>query len=73
MSILIDDLIRKETGHTSETYITANTYKSDTKKSKYYLAKPLTILNWQEKIKRLIGAYRVLIGKSFAVHYKEEE
>ena len=73
MSILIDKLIRKETGHTCETYITACTYLTNDKEPKYYLAKPLVNLNWKEKLKRLVGAYRVLTGKSFAVHYKVDE
>ena len=68
MSILIDDLIRQETGHTVETYISASTYMSNTKDKKYYLAKPN---KKNGKFRRLLDAFRILIGKSFAVHYNE--
>ena len=70
MSILIDDLIRKETGHTVDTYINACTYRSNTKDQKYYLAKPRTK---SKKFRRLLDAFRVLIGKYFAVHYNEDK
>ena len=63
MSILIDKLL-KETDQS--TMIQAND-------SKWYIAKPTPFYSIKTKIKRIKDALRVLKGKSFAVHYKENE
>ena len=73
MSILIDELIRKETGHTVNTYITSNTIQFPDKDQNRYLAKTLKINSFKEKLKRVYDAFRILKGTSIAVHYKEDE
>lgn len=73
MSILIDELIRKETGHTINTYINCNTVQFPDGDQKYYLAKTLKINSFKEKLKRVYDAFRILKGTSIAVHYKEDE
>lgn len=73
MSILIDELIRKETGHTVNTYITSNTIQFSDKDQNRYLAKTLKINSFKEKLKRVYDAFRILKGTSIAVHYKEDE
>ena len=73
MSILIDELIRKETGHTVNTYITRNTIQFPDKDQNRYSAKALKINSFKEKLKRVYDAFRILKGTSIAVHYKEDE
>lgn len=73
MSILIDELIRKETGHTVNTYIISNTIQFSDKDQNRYLAKTLKINSFKEKLKRVYDAFRILKGTSIAVHYKEDE
>ena len=40
---------------------------------RWYIAKPLPMFTIREKVSKLKDALRVLIGTSFAVHYKEDE
>lgn len=40
---------------------------------KHYVAKPVIPHNTSTVIKRIKDAYWVLIGKSYAYHYKEDE
>ena len=63
MSILIDEV----------TVLTRNqnTYKH--KNLKWYIAKPIPFNSIKNRIKSIKDAYRVIIGKSFAVHYKVDE
>ncbi len=56
-SILIDELIGNE-------HISNTTSEID---GKWYVSKPLGTALW---IKKFRVAYRVFIGKSFAVHFK---
>ena len=65
-SILIDELIKSDhcqVGITDE----------KTKKEKWYIAKPLKSGSILSKLMRVYSAWLVLTGKSFAVHYKEDE
>ena len=63
MSILLDKLL-KEAG-TSTT--------AQAKDLKWYIAKPLPFYSLKTKIQRIKDGLRVMNGKSFAVHYKEDE
>jgi hypothetical protein len=63
MSILIDKLLNEAD--------TSNTAQA--KDFKWYIAKPLTLYSLKEKLKRIKDGLRVMNGKSFAVHYKEDE
>jgi hypothetical protein len=40
---------------------------------KWYITKPLPFYSLKTKIQRLKDGLRVMNGKSFAVHYKEDE
>jgi hypothetical protein len=44
-----------------------------TKKEKWYIAKPLKSGSILSKLMKVYSAWLVLTGKSFAVHYKEDE
>lgn len=57
MSTLIDDLM----------ILTSQNQEID---GKWYIAKPYDLRNFKQ---RLQDAYRVLIGKSQAYHFKEDE
>lgn len=61
MSILIDNLVKVK--HEITVQINDN----------WYIAKPLPLRIIQQKYRDLKDAIRVLTGKSFAVHYKEDE
>lgn len=40
---------------------------------KWYIAKPISYFSYIELPGKIKDAYRVLVGKSIAVHYKEDE
>jgi hypothetical protein len=63
MSVLLDKLLKEAD--------TSNTAQA--KDLKWYIAKPLPFNSLKTKILRLRDALRVMNGKSFAVHYKEDE
>ena len=63
MSILLDKLLKEAD--------TSNTAQA--KDLKWYIAKPLPFNSLKTKILRFRDALRVMNGKSFAVHYKEDE
>ena len=63
MSILIDKLIKE-----ADTLTTAQA-----KDLKWYIAKPLPFDSLKTKLQRIKDGLRVINGKSFAVHYKEDE
>jgi hypothetical protein len=62
MSILIDELLKDECNPTL-TQID----------SKFYVAKPIPFYSIYTFIDRIKDGFRVMVGKSFAVHYKEDE
>lgn len=63
MSILLDKLLKEAD--------TSNTAQA--KDLKWYIAKPLPFYSLKMKIQRIKDGLRVVNGKSFAVHYKEDE
>ena len=63
MSILIDKLLKE-----ANTNITAQA-----KDLKWYLAKPVPFKSLKTTLKRIKDGFRVINGKSFAVHYKVDE
>lgn len=63
MSRLIDKLVKE----------TDNGITSQAKDLKWYLAKPLPFYSLKTKLKRIKDGLRVMNGKSFAVHYKDDE
>jgi len=63
MSILIDKLLKE--ADTSTT--------TQAKDLKWYIAKPLPFYLLKTKLQRIKDGLRVMNGKSFAVHYKEDE
>ena len=63
MSILLDKLLRE--ADTSPT--------TQAKDLKWYITKPLPFYSLRTKIQRIKDGLRVMNGKSFAVHYKEDE
>ncbi len=62
MSILLDKLLKEAD--------TSNTTQA--KDLKWYIAKPLPY-SLKTKLKRIKDGFRVINGKSFAVHYKDDE
>lgn len=65
-SILIDVIIKSD-------YCQVGITDEKTKKEKWYIAKPLKSSSILSKLMRVYSAWLVLTGKSFAVHYKEDE
>jgi len=63
MSILIDKLLEE----------VATSTTSQAKDLKWYIAKPLPFYSLKTKLQRIKDGLRVINGKSFAVHYKEDE
>lgn len=63
MSILIDDLVKKQ--YNFNDFVK---YEDD-----WYIAKPIQPNFIKILFKRLKDAFRVIMGQSFAVHYKEDE
>ena len=63
MSILIDKLMKD----------VENAPASQAKDLKWYIAKPIHFYSIQEFFKRVRDGIRVINGKSFAVHYKQDE
>jgi len=63
MSRLIDELIKE----------TDNGITAQAKDLKWYFAKPLPFYSIKTKLKRILDGFRVMNGKSFAVHYKVDE
>jgi hypothetical protein len=63
MSVLLDKLL-KEADTSNE---------AQAKDLKWYIAKPLPFYSLKTKIQRFKDGLRVMNGKSFAVHYKEDE
>ena len=57
MSVLIDELLELRT-------------QNQEIDGKWYIAKPYDLRSFKQ---RLIDAYRVLVGKSQAYHFKEDE
>ncbi len=73
MSKLIDDLVR-ESGSDPRTLICSTIVKKEAQTiCKWYIAKPLPFYSIGAFFGRLKDAYRVLIDKSRAYHYKEDE
>jgi len=64
MSILLDKLVAEKERET----LSQN--KDD---GKWYHAKPLPFYSIKTVLKRIKDGIRVMKGKSFAVHYKEDE
>lgn len=62
MSKLIDNVINEEI---NKNKILVN--------DKWYIAKPLDIINGCTLIKRIKDCIRIIEGKSIAVHYKQDE
>mgnify|MGYP003151943147 CR=1 FL=1 len=63
MSILIDKLLKE-----TDTSIT-----SQAKNFKWYIAKPRPFKSLKTTLKRIGDGFKVMNGKSFAVHYKQDE
>jgi hypothetical protein len=63
MSILLDKLLKE-----ADISITVQA-----KDLKWYIAKPLPLYSFKTKLQRIKDGLRVMNGKSFAVHYKEDE
>lgn len=61
-SVLLDDIFK------NEKYVNTNLVEIG---NNWYIAKPIG--NYHNFFRRIIASYRVLIGKSMAVHYKETE
>ena len=65
-SVLIDRIIKSS-------HCEVGIIDKKTKKEKWYIAKPLESRSILSKLMRVYSAWLVLTGKSFAVHYKEDE
>jgi hypothetical protein len=63
MSILIDKFYKEAD----------NSNLSQAKDLKWYLAKPIPFKSLKTTLKRIGDGFRVINGKSFAVHYKQDE
>jgi hypothetical protein len=63
MSVLLDKLLKEADA--------SNTAQA--KDLKWYIAKPVLFNSLKTKIQRFKDGLRVMNGKSFAVHYKEDE
>lgn len=63
MSILIDILLKE----------VDNSNTAQGKDFKWYISKPLPFYSLKTKFKQIKDGLRVMNGKSFAVHYKEDE
>ena len=63
MSILIDRLLKE----------TNSSITGQAKDLKWYLAKPIPFKSLKTTLKRIGDGFRVINGKSFAVHYKQDE
>jgi hypothetical protein len=63
MSVLIDKLLKD----------IDESITSQSNDKKWYIAKPLPFYSIKTKLKRINDGIRVMRGKSFAVHYKEDE
>jgi len=63
MSILLDKLLKEADISTT----------AQAKNLKWYIAKPLPFYSLKTKLQRIKDGLRVMNGKSFAVHYKEDE
>ena len=63
MSILLDELLKEADASTT----------SQGKYVKWYIAKPLPFYSLKTRFQRIKDGFRVMNGKSFAVHYKEDE
>lgn len=63
MSELIDDI-------TKSAILSSWSLNSD---GKWYVAKPLPFYSYKIVLNRIKDAVRIIRGKSFAVHYKEDE
>lgn len=70
MSILIDEFITK----TKESNITEGINLGDGAGTKWYIAKPLQpSLTPKKLLERIQDAWRIITGRSFAVHYMRDE
>jgi hypothetical protein len=63
MSILIDKLIKDNDG----------SIMTSCDDNKWYIAKPVSFYSLKTKINRFKDAFKVISGKAFAVHYKQDE
>jgi hypothetical protein len=63
MSILLDKLLHETDGSTT----------AQAKDLKWYIAKPLPFYSIQTKIRNIKDGLKVINGKAFAVHYKQDE
>lgn len=63
MSILIDEMIEGEMNGAQTQHIDG----------RWYVSKGLRLFTYKTIFRRIKDAYRVLVGKSIAVHYKEDE
>lgn len=63
MSVLLDKLLKEADASTT----------TQAKDLKWYIAKPLPFYSLKAKLQRIKDGLRVMNGKSFAVHYKEDE
>lgn len=63
MSILIDKLLKEIDTSTA----------IQAKDLKWYIAKPIQFNSLRTKLQKIRNGLRVMNGKSFAVHYKEDE
>jgi hypothetical protein len=63
MSVLIDKLLKEVDASTT----------AQAKDLKWYLAKPIPSYSLKSKLKMIKDGLRVMSGKSFAVHYKQDE
>ena len=70
MSILIDEFIAK----VNKNQITEGIDAGDGRGTKWYIAKSLSgPLGLRKILERFQDAWRIIIGKSFACHYKKDE
>ncbi len=63
MSILLDKLIKETDASTT----------TQGKDLRWYITKPQPFYSLKTKLQRMKDGFRVMNGKSFAVHYKEDE
>lgn len=63
MSILLDKLLKEVDTSTT----------AQAKDLKWYVAKPLSFYSLKTRLQRIKDGIRVMNGKSFAVHYKQDE
>ena len=65
MSVLIDKVV--------ETLSEGPQNREQGKDGNWYFAKSLPYYSWKHTLMRVKDVWRVLVGKSIAVHYKRDE